>query len=62
MSDAPDMGRKTTAVYVAGQENSQKARFRARAVDEVIKNFGDFSTDSLASFLSKAKMPGGGTG
>ncbi len=62
LSDAPEMGRKTTAVYVAGQENSQKARFRSRAVDEVIKNFGDFSTDSLAPFLSKAKMPGGGTG
>ncbi len=62
LSDAPDMGRKATAVYVAGQEDSQKARFRTRAVDEVIKNFGEFSADSLAPFLSKTKMPSGGTG
>lgn len=62
LTETPDVGRKTTAVYVAGPEDAQKARFRTRAVDEVIKNFGDFSVDALAPFLSKIKTPSGGTG
>ncbi|MFB3132089.1 MAG: hypothetical protein ACE10K_06180, partial [Rhodothermales bacterium] len=61
LSEFPDKGRKATAVYVAGQEDSRKARFRTRVVDEVIKNFGEFSADSLAPFLSKTKTPSGGT-
>ncbi len=62
LTDTPDIGRKATAVYVAGPEDTQKARFRTRAVDEVIKHFGDFSADAIAPFLSKIKTPGGGTG
>jgi hypothetical protein len=41
------------AIYVAGPEDRQKARFRTNEVDIVIKNFGDFSPDELVPFFAK---------
>ena len=41
-----------SAIYVAGPEDRQKTRFRSNEVDEVIRNFGVFSPDTLARFLT----------
>lgn len=62
LSNVSDISRKNTAVYIAGEETREKARFRTRAFDEVIKNFGDFSADALAPIMIKIQTPGGGTG
>lgn len=61
---APGYGRTApflaTAVYVAGPATPQKERYRTREVDTVIKNFEDFSPDSLVPFLSSIADRQGG--
>ncbi len=49
---------RATAVYVAEPETPDKARFRTRDADEVIKHFGAFSAGVLAPFVERLK-PGG---
>jgi hypothetical protein len=59
---APGYGRAAPilakAIYVADPEDRQKARFRSHEVDVVIKNFGDFSPDTLEPFLTKLAQKG----
>lgn len=63
---APGYGRPTpflaTAIYVAGPSTPQKQGYRTRDVDSVIKNFADFTPDSLAVFLSTIARKKGGQG
>jgi len=44
-----------SAVYVTGTKEKRKERFRTREVDEVIKNFGEFSSEKIESFIEKLK-------
>ncbi len=49
---------RATAIYVAGPETREKARFRTRNADEVIKHFDAFSPDMLAPFVQRLKTTG----
>lgn len=48
------------AIYVAGPETPQKERLRTLEVDEIIRNFGDFSPDHLRPFLDRLQGKKGG--
>ena len=52
----------STAIYVGGPSTPQKQGYRTRDVDMVIKNFAEFSPDSLAAFLSTVARKKGGQG
>ena len=44
-----------SALYMTGQKDKRKGRFKTRVVDEVIKNFNNFLPDKLNVFLDKLK-------
>lgn len=61
---APGYGRTTpigaTTIYVAGPQDSRKARLRTREVDVVIRSFNGFSPKVLAPFLASIELRNGG--
>ena len=54
----------TKAIFLAAPETPQKARYRSREVDDVIKRFDDFEPEALAPFLERLERLGrrGGQG
>ena len=59
---APGYGRskpmRTSAVYLAGEKNRFKERFRSREADTIIKQFEAFSEADLAPFIEQLRKGG----
>jgi hypothetical protein len=63
LQKAPGWGRPSpvlAAVYVGGEQTSEKERFRTREVPLVIQNFKEFSPDKLQPFLNAMQTGNGG--
>jgi len=44
-----------STIYLTGKKDKRKERFRTRVVDEVIKNFGQFSPKKLNGFVERLR-------
>ncbi|HEY6230355.1 MAG TPA: hypothetical protein VIW64_03740, partial [Pyrinomonadaceae bacterium] len=63
LQKAPGWGRPSpvlAAVYVGGEQTSEKQTFRTREVPLVIQNFKEFSPDKLQPFLNALQTGNGG--
>jgi hypothetical protein len=63
LQKAPGWGRPSpvfAAVYVGGEQTTEKERFRTREVPLVIQNFKEFSPDKLQPFLNAMQTGNGG--
>jgi hypothetical protein len=63
LQKAPGWGRPSpvlAAVYVGGEQTTEKERFRTREVPLIIHNFKEFSPDKLQPFLDAMQTGNGG--